>query len=700
MGTTLPALSPLEENQMIRSVFTSLVLTAAALVAQPASNSAITTTGQELTVTLGGIPAALDPSITSVLATCDATLGAPQVQPVNVIFVFDVSGSMASGVSGAGISDFNMDGFLDRIDAAGLGFVSLLGSIGGASVDVGIVTFGASAINADVGAAGGIQLFTTPGTDSNSNGQDDIVDVLAAHDTNVVNLFTPFNVGNTTNYNAALAAANAALATQPAGEPSFVFFLTDGAPTVFTPPGGGGPLDATIAAGTIVTTIGIGPGVAGACAPGGALDLISSSTGGVCIEEPDPSNLSASLPTSSSTEITSLTLRVNGSDGASVSGMLGLMASSGPDEIFPLLVNGPNLIECVGTAADGTTVTASRTLEPMACILIDFETEDDFATALVNGQSIQTPGEFGVLVSVTGSGANAGASIFDSSPMGPNAGGLDPDLLVDKGNILILQSLDATAQTVPGIFDAACDSRNGGTITFDFVAAVAPASIALIDIDASPLEAGSVVLTDVAGAQRVYDVPPQWTGDIAVDGGTGFGVLDLQDTAPQPGLASTVTASETAGFDPSAVVRIEVNLGRSGGVDDLKWFQIAPAQASAEERMGSGANPHTLLCRAVPVIGSSFELDLDCSAHSPIGISALFVYEAPIQGVMLPGLGEWLLGGLPLLQYQGGTGSLVTFSQAIPAVAQLAGLELHAQGICFAEPTPQLSNAMKLTFGW
>ena len=57
-------------------------------------------------------------------------------------------------------------------------------------------------------------------------------------------------------------------------------------------------------------------------------------------------------------------------------------------------------------------------------------------------------------VAISASGPNLGAAIFLSTPGGPNDGGPDPDLLVDLGNVLILQSEDAPGQNaVPGVFD-------------------------------------------------------------------------------------------------------------------------------------------------------------------------------------------------------------------------------------------------------
>ena len=61
-------------------------------------------------------------------------------------------------------------------------------------------------------------------------------------------------------------------------------------------------------------------------------------------------------------------------------------------------------------------------------ITLDFDTEDDLITPLVNGQDISTPPEFGNFVSLSSSGSNQGLAIFDSNPAGPNAAGPDADL--------------------------------------------------------------------------------------------------------------------------------------------------------------------------------------------------------------------------------------------------------------------------------
>ena len=82
-----------------------------------------------------------------------------------------------------------------------------------------------------------------------------------------------------------------------------------------------------------------------------------------------------------------------------------------------------------------------------------------------------------------------------------------------------------------------------------------------------------MTLTDSSARTRTYTVPSNWTGDLILNGGPAFGTLDLTTLAPQPGFASIATASQQAGFDGDAVVRITVHLGSSGAVDDVMWCQ-------------------------------------------------------------------------------------------------------------------------------
>jgi len=195
-------------------------------------------------------------------------------------------------------------------------------------------------------------------------------------------------------------------------------------------------------------------------------------------------------------------------------------------------------------------------------------TTDDFGTGLVDGQDINSPDEFGYKMAISSGGANSGAAIFDSSTGGPNDPSQDPDLLVNQGNILILQTDASTTQTVSGIFDNPNDDEGGGTITFAFNNPLQPLSIDLIDVDAAGNEGITVTLTDFAARTRTYTVPADWTGDLTL-AQPGVGTLDLTSIAPQAGFNSVATGAEDANFNPNAVVSIVFELGGSGGLDNF-----------------------------------------------------------------------------------------------------------------------------------
>jgi len=216
-------------------------------------------------------------------------------------------------------------------------------------------------------------------------------------------------------------------------------------------------------------------------------------------------------------------------------------------------------------------VVSALTAAASASSKIDFSFEDDGVTPLVNGQKIDAGEEFGVLLNILYAGPNSGAAIFDSTP-GVNLA--DPDLWVGLGNILILQENAGSYGNITGdIFDTPNDDPSSNNfLYFNFLSNVNVTSIDLIDVDQNgPF---TVTLTDAMGRKRVYAVPANWTYEVndpsLPPGGQGYDTLDLTTLANQPGEGgSTATASETAGFDPNAVVQLTVELDGSGGVDNL-----------------------------------------------------------------------------------------------------------------------------------
>ena len=228
------------------------------------------------------------------------------------------------------------------------------------------------------------------------------------------------------------------------------------------------------------------------------------------------------------------------------------------------------------------------------CFLLDFETEDDLATPLLNGQDISTTEEFGALVLVDGIGMSGnGAAIFESDPAGSNASSPDSDLLVGTGNLLILQ--EQAGQSSPGFYDSPNDDRMGGILSFDFLQNSELCSINLVDIDVvTGLDQTAVVtLVDSSNRERVYTVPSGWTEDRAIDGGAGFGTLDLRTMMPQAGFLSTATATQDAGFDSGRVRIMFVDLASSGGIDDVAFIPKSAAARTLKALSKSrGAGMH------------------------------------------------------------------------------------------------------------
>ena len=168
-------------------------------------------------------------------------------------------------------------------------------------------------------------------------------------------------------------------------------------------------------------------------------------------------------------------------------------------------------MNCVALLAVSASVAACASAQ-VAPICIDWSVDGDGA-ALVNGQQLTDSAgsvfSFGSLFTMETFGNNLGATIFDTSDPGPNVGGPDEDLLVNRGNGIILQNNSSSTQTVPGIFDVPNDAVGGGAgyeITFT-------ENVEIVGIDLLDINGGNdvdIVLTDGMGLTRTFEVPADW----------------------------------------------------------------------------------------------------------------------------------------------------------------------------------------------
>jgi len=188
----------------------------------------IPSTGQELGVSLTLPDTSEDTSITATGLVNDGDVN--QLATINIAYVIDVSGSTASipFAGNVSIGDLNGDGDADEvIDAEIAAFESLNQSIIdlnlGAAVNVALIPFAATS---------SIMTITSPNSDSNSDGQNDISTLLrginqAGIDSGDIALGNGTVLVGGTDFEAALQQTISFFDAVPDGD-NFVFFLSDG----------------------------------------------------------------------------------------------------------------------------------------------------------------------------------------------------------------------------------------------------------------------------------------------------------------------------------------------------------------------------------------------------------------------------------------------------------------------------------------
>ena len=187
--------------------------------------------------------------------------------------------------------------------------------------------------------------------------------------------------------------------------------------------------------------------------------------------------------------------------------------------------------------------------------------------------------------------------------------------------------------------------------------------------------AGSAFLFSVPGSAFLRQVSTEAASDGDL---TGYAVAVSRDHA----LVGAVLADD---------------FGSNSGAAYLE----PTARASVEARNGSGVNAVLLGNVEDPVLGSSWEMTVDCSGHAP-GVVAVPIYQLPDDGVFLAG-GELLVDmESPLGAYCATVhaSDLVRFVFPIPDRVELCGLACSAQAAVFGAPSYELSNALDGVIGY
>lgn len=210
--------------------------------------------------------------------------------------------------------------------------------------------------------------------------------------------------------------------------------------------------------------------------------------------------------------------------------------------------------------------------------VIGFEVAGDQVTPLENGRALDLPGLLEPAIRVSGLGAGQhGPAAFDSSPSGPNASSNWPGLLVDSGNLVVLQG--DPLQSTPGIFDSPGPASGSGEIYLEFLHRTSPISIDLVGLGATT--SAEVSVRDASGLAQTYTVPPGFTSDALADPSRATWTLYLDTEEDQRGAHATATAVRQPGFNETSIAALEVRLDGPGAIDRLVWTEAGPPSPGA-----------------------------------------------------------------------------------------------------------------------
>lgn len=540
----------------------ALLTLAGAAAADEATLPGGTSIAVEIAAPLGG--AILPEGPAAVSGTASVGAGLPLANTL-LVYVLDLSGSTATGVSTSLCGNQNADGIPNRIidceiaaalalnDAAiGLGTVGEVAAVGfaGQTQPNGSL---AAAFVLDLSPSVGLQNRIAPAADANGNSQRDLNEALSRVDSNgMIQLFTPASIGGWTNYWAAVHAARNVAATSSLPN-KVVVFLSDGNSTSGGP--SGEPVTAALVGISGITFHTFAIGNAAQCTPTvsnrGTLQQIADATGGTCTELDNPADAIGILPGVIASQLLAVSVRVDGGLPVPATVSPGVPAT-GPVSATWTAATGPLAPGAHEICATAKGSDAGGSGQAVDCVTVHVNAAPAVSAA---GGTGAEGSAIPVSAAVTDDGAHSVAWSYVAGP------GVDPGAACAFGDA----SAAATAVT--------CTDDGSFTVTATVDDGINPAvsSSALVDVsNADPTvaitapgdgsshpTAAPVVLATTTGDPGAND-----TVACTVDWGDGTiepGCAGVHAYAAGGSYTITVTAADDDGGTASDSVTIQVN---------------------------------------------------------------------------------------------------------------------------------------------
>ena len=567
-----------------------LLLLSTATAALAASSSTTLPNGAQLSISIDtpadGTQFLADGAPVPVPVTGTATIGLGEPQ-ATLVYAFDASGSTAGSGGACGTVLACEKTFFTGLNRAAIA--------SGSVNQVGLVVFGADAVQADMTPAGGDDPLGDP-ADGNTP-ISSIVLTNANFNYQVAQYTLKNGDANGTNYAAALQEALSEL-TASTDAKKFMVFASDGLSNLGSLTDFDNAVAAIEATGTVVNSVAVG--ASSACSGGTAGDLDDVAVnGGACFTVADPNDLPDIIPSLIGSTLTKVELSVDGGTPTAVA-TTPPTPQPGPAMLtYSTATAGlaPGAHEICATAF-GTDVTGGSG-DTSTCVdvgVYDLELAPATATNELGSVNSHT-----VTATLEGPAGSVGGFPVTFTVGGQNAG--------------------ATGTCAP----ADCKTDAAGLVSFTYTVPAAPSSLGLDTIIASVTLADPTGTTDTEQVTKTWEdatapvvtctpttnpsgrnVPPAGSNPRSGQNPDGFYVLTASDAVdPNPAISVGDTGSSFVAGPYASGTKIKLvqapgatpNVRPGAGVID--WQITLKGDASITVSDGSG-NTSTVTCNVPP----------------------------------------------------------------------------------------------------